>query len=108
MDFKTQVAPAGGLANLATDALLVVIVGPSQPPGLDKSLAALLGDAAKQGDFEFKAGRCLYLHRPPAAKAARLVFVAAKDGSARRDKELTAAIQREKARSTCINFGSFG
>ena len=50
MDFKTQLAPAGGLANLATDALLVAIVGPSLPPGLDKSLAALLSDAAKQGD----------------------------------------------------------
>ncbi|HEY6086825.1 MAG TPA: leucyl aminopeptidase [Burkholderiaceae bacterium] len=90
MDFKTQLAPAGGLANLATDALLVAIVGPSLPPGLDKSLAALLSDAAKQGDFEFKAGRCLYLHRPAATKAARLVFVAAKDGSAKAFKAAVA------------------
>ena len=90
MDFKTQLAPAGGLANLATDALLVAIVGPSLPPGLDKSLAALLSDAAKQGDFEFKAGRYLYMHRPPAAKAARLVFVAAKDGSAKAFKAAVA------------------
>jgi leucyl aminopeptidase len=89
MDFNTHITPAGGLSTLACDALLVVVAGTMVPAGLDKSLAALLDDAVKQGDFEFKAGRCLYLHRPAGLKAARLAYVAAADGSA---KALKAAI----------------
>ena len=91
MDFKTQLTPAAGLANLAADAMLVVLVGPTVPSGLDKPLAALLSDAVKQGDFEFKTGRCLYLHRPSNVKAARLAFVAAADGSAKAFKAAVAA-----------------
>ena len=83
MDFKIQLAPAAGLSHLAVDALLVVIVGTSAPSGLDKALAALLTDALKQGDFEFKPARCLYLHRPAGVKAARLAFVVAANGSAK-------------------------
>jgi leucyl aminopeptidase len=77
MDFKTVLSPAAGLANVSTEALVVVIVGQAVPPALDKPLAALLSDAVKHGDFEFKAGRCLYMHRPGNVKAARLAFVAA-------------------------------
>jgi leucyl aminopeptidase len=89
MDFNTHITPVGGLSTLACDALLVVVAGTMVPAGLDKSLAALLDDAVKHGDFEFKAGRCLYLHRPAGLKAARLAYVAAADGSA---KALKAAI----------------
>ncbi|MES2960358.1 MAG: leucyl aminopeptidase [Pseudomonadota bacterium] len=91
MDFKTQLMPASGLANLAADALLVVVVGSALPPGLDKSLAALLGDAVKQGDFEFKPGRCLYLHRPAGLKVGRLTFATASDGSAKAFKAAAGA-----------------
>ena len=91
MDFKTQLAPAAGLSQLAVDALLVVVVGPAVPAALDKVLAALLSDAVKHGDFEFKAARCLYLHRPAGIKAARLAFVAAADGSAKAFKAAVAA-----------------
>jgi leucyl aminopeptidase len=90
MDFKTQLTPATGLANLVADALLVVLVGPTAPSGLDKALAGLLSDAVKQGDFEFKAGRCLYLHRPSNVTATRLVFVTAADGSAKAFKAAVA------------------
>ena len=90
MDFNTQVSPAGGLANQIADALLVVVVGVGVPAALDKSLAALLADAVKQGDFEFKAGRCIYLHRPGGVKAARLSFVVAADGSAKAFKSAVA------------------
>jgi leucyl aminopeptidase len=90
MDFKTQLSPAAGLASLTTDALLVVLVGPAAPAGLDKTVGGLLGDAVKQGDFEFKAGRCLYLHRPANVKAARLAFAAAADGSAKAFKTAVA------------------
>jgi len=90
MDFKTQLLPAAGLSSVAADALLVVIVGQPRPAALDKALAALLDDATKQGDFEFKAGRCLYLHRPVGVRAARLAFVAAADGSAKAFKAAVA------------------
>jgi leucyl aminopeptidase len=91
MDFKTQVAPATGLSQLAADALLVVVVGKTVPPALDKALVVLLNDAVKHGDFEFKPARCLYLHRPAGVKAARLAFVAAADGSAKAFKAAVAA-----------------
>ncbi len=83
MDFKTQLAPTAGLSHLPVDALLVVIVGQAVPKTLDKALGSLLNDAVKQADFEFKAGRCLYLHRPAGVRAARLAFVAAADASAK-------------------------
>ena len=91
MDFKTQAAPAAGLSSLAVDALLVVVVGQAVPAALDKPLTAMLNDAVKHGDFEFKAPRCLYLHRPAGVKAARLAFVAAADGSAKAFKAAVAS-----------------
>lgn len=66
---------------MATDALLVVVCGSVVPPSLDKPLATLLADAVAQGDFEFKAGRSLYVHRPACLQSARLAFVAATDDS---------------------------
>ena len=90
MDFKIQLAPTAGLSSLAVDALLVVVVGQAVPTALGKPLAALLSDAVKQGDFEFKAPRCLYLHRPAGVKPARLAFVAASDGSAKAFKAAVA------------------
>ena len=91
MDFNTHTTTAAGLSTLTTDALLVVLVGSSVPTTLDKAIAALLADAVKRGDFEFKAGRCLYLHRPAGLAAARLAFVAASDGSAKALKSAVAA-----------------
>ena len=91
MDFKIQLAPAAGLSQLGVDALLVIVVGQGTPVALDKPSAALLNDAVKQGDFEFKALRCLYLHRPAGVKAARLAFVAAADGSVKAFKAAVAA-----------------
>jgi leucyl aminopeptidase len=83
MDFRFHATPAAGLASVTADALLVVVVGERVPASLDKPLAMLLADAVAQGDFEFKAGRCLYLHRPSGLKSARLAFVAAADDSAK-------------------------
>lgn len=91
MNFQTRIAPAAGLSKLTADALLIVVVGKTAPAGLDPSLAALLNDALRQGDFECKPGRCLYLHRPQGLSAARLVFVAAADGSAKSFKAAVAA-----------------
>ena len=83
MDFRSLATPAAGLASIAADALLVVLVGDKVPASLDKALAAALADACKQGDFEFKAGRCLYLHRPAGVKLPRVAFVCAADASAK-------------------------
>jgi leucyl aminopeptidase len=91
MDFQIQTLPAGGLPNAAADALLVVVVGSAEPKGLDKPLEALLADAVAQGDFEFKANRCLYLHRPQGVRAARLAFVCAPDTSAKAFRAALAA-----------------
>ena len=91
MDFKIQNPPAGGLSKLVVDALLIVMVGKTVPTELDKELTALLRDAVKQGDFEFKAARCLYVHRPAGVKAARLAFVCAGDNSAKAFKAAVAS-----------------
>jgi leucyl aminopeptidase len=91
MDFEFKALTTGGLAAVSADALLLVVGGTAVPRELDKALAALLTDAVTQGDFEFKANRCLYIHRPPAVTARRLVFVAAGDASAKAFKAALAA-----------------
>ncbi|MDQ2780630.1 MAG: leucyl aminopeptidase [Pseudomonadota bacterium] len=83
MDFKTQVIGAGGMAQMSTDALLVVLVGTTLPASLDKPLADVLNAALKDGDFEFKPAKLLYAHRVEGVKAARVAFVCAVDGSAK-------------------------
>jgi leucyl aminopeptidase len=81
MDFKTQVAAAAGLGAVAADALLLVVAGTAVPGDLDKSLAGVLTAAVNAGDFAFKAGSTLYLHRVDGVKAGRVVVAAAADGS---------------------------
>jgi leucyl aminopeptidase len=91
MDFEFKVLAATGLAAVTADALLVVVGGSAVPKTLDKPLAALLADALTHGDFEFKANRCLYVHRPLGVAAKRLAFVAAADASAKSFKAALAA-----------------
>jgi leucyl aminopeptidase len=91
MDFEFKPLGSGGLAAVAADALLVVVGGKAVPSSLDKPLAALLSDAAMQGDFEFKANRCLYVHRPAGVTAQRLAFVAAPEGSVKAFKAALSA-----------------
>ncbi len=81
MDFKTQVAAAGGLAAITADALLLVLTGDAMPAELDAPLAAVLAAALADGDFSHKAGQSLYAHRVVGVKAARVLFVHAGDGS---------------------------
>ncbi len=83
MDFEFKALAKDGLAAVSADALLIVIGGAAVPRALDKPLATLLDDAVTQGDFEFKANRCLYIHRPAGVAAKRLLFVAAGDASAK-------------------------
>jgi leucyl aminopeptidase len=91
MDFECKALGAAGLAAVAADAMLVVVGGKDAARALDKPLAALLSDALAQGDFELKAGRSLYLHRPPGVAARRLAFVAAGDASAKAFKSALAS-----------------
>jgi leucyl aminopeptidase len=91
MDFHSRALGVGGLAAVSADALIVVVVGSSQPEGLEPALGALLADAVAHGDFEFKPARCLYLHRPAGMKCARLAIVAAKDDSPKAIKAALAA-----------------
>jgi leucyl aminopeptidase len=90
MDFKTQVAGAAGLAGLAADALLILVVGGELAAGLDAPLAEVLGAAVKDGDFAFKPGQSLYAHRVAGVKAARVIFAHAGDGSAKALRKATA------------------
>ncbi len=83
MDFKTHVTGAGGLAAVTADALLVVVVSQAVPQTLDQPLADVLTLAVKDGDFAFKAGQVLYLHRVAGVKAPRVAFAFAADLSAK-------------------------
>ncbi len=91
MDFKSQVAGPKGLSGMATDALLLVLVGNEQPADLDSVLAAALTAAIEQGDFALKAGQVLYLHQLAGVKAARVVFAHGGDGSAKALRKAVAA-----------------
>jgi leucyl aminopeptidase len=81
MDFKTQVTGSADLPAVAADALLVVVAGTAVPDALDEPLATALKAAVADGDFSFKAGSCLLLHKAADVKAPRLLFVAGGDAS---------------------------
>ena len=81
MDFKTQVAGPKGLAGVAADALLVLVASEGLPEGLDPPLAEVLAAAVKDGDFAYKAGQSLYVHRVVGVTASRVVFAYVADAS---------------------------
>ncbi len=83
MDFKTQVIGAQGLSGVGAEALLVLVSGQQVPEGLDPALADALSAAVKDGDFAFKSGQTLYMHRVAGVKAARLVFAYLADDTAK-------------------------
>jgi leucyl aminopeptidase len=83
MDFRSQVFGLDALSGVEADALLLVVGGDGAERGLDAALRVPLTDALKSGDFETKAGRSLYLHRPVKVKAGRVLFVAAPTAGAK-------------------------
>ncbi len=91
MEFRHQIAPLDTLASVGCDALLVIVAGEQADAALDAPLAAALADALAHGDFELKAGKTVYLHRPAGVKAARLVFAAAGAASPKSIKAALAA-----------------
>jgi len=101
MDFKTLVVGTAGLSAVAADALVVVVVGQQVPGTLEAPLADLLGAAIKRADFAFKPQQTLLLHDAVGVKAARLLFVAGGDGSAKSwRKAVTAAVASLKSGGT--------
>jgi len=77
MDFRHLIASPSALAGVAADALIVVTHGDSLDPSLDAAIATHVKDAVALGDFQFKAGRTLYVQKPAGLKAQRLVVAAA-------------------------------
>lgn len=73
---------------LPADTLLVLLPADGQPVG-DHLLDKAIQSAVKQGDFQRKAGVCLYLHGLEGVKAQRVVLVGVKDTS---PKSLRAAV----------------
>lgn len=112
MDFRHQIASAGALSGVATDALLVVIHGEAIDPMLDPVIAGIVQDAVAHGDFQIKSGRTLYLHRPQGLKAARLVVAAAGADSVKAFKAAVAAglgqLKGGGAKSVAVALGSSG
>ena len=76
MDFKIQVIELKDLRLVEADALLVLVGSDTLPTSLGKALGTVLELALKEGDLEYKAGRCLYLHGVAGVKAKRVVFAA--------------------------------
>lgn len=84
MDFRHQTVAHQDLAQLDTDALLVVLSAEAQDfkgVPLPAALKSVLLDALKEGDVAAKAGRVLYLHRPSGVRAARVLIVVAANAS---------------------------
>jgi leucyl aminopeptidase len=92
MDFKTQAPGAGGLAAVAADALLIVVVAGTELPGaLDAALADPLSSAVKEGDFALKPAQAFYAHRVAGVRAARTAFACAGDATPRAVRKALAA-----------------
>ena len=84
MDFRHQTIASEDLAQLDTDALLVLVSAEAQDfkgVPLPDALKTVLLDAVKEGDVAAKAGRVLYLHRPAGVQAARVVISVAANAS---------------------------
>ena len=90
MDFRHQIAALSGLADLEVDAL-VLVVGLKTDPTLAAPLRSLIDGAVSEGDLALKKGKLLYLHRPTAVAARRLVVVVAGDDSAKAFKAAVTA-----------------
>ena len=90
MDFKIQVTEHKDLRQAPADALLLLVGEGTEPASLGKALGGLLTQALADGDLAYKAGRCLYLHKPAGVKAPRVVFAATTGDS---PKALRAALQ---------------
>jgi leucyl aminopeptidase len=81
MDFRNLAIAPAAVAGTPADALLVVTVGAKAPKAISRVLVQAIEAAVKQGDFAYKAGRCLYAGRIAGVQAPRVAFAAAADAS---------------------------
>ncbi len=91
MDFRQQSVSLDALGSVACDALLVVVAGDKADASLDAAVRRALEDAVAHGEFEFKRGKAVYLHRPQGLKATRLVLAACGAATAKSVKAALAA-----------------
>ena len=91
MDFKIRIAEPASWAKVECDALLLVVPAGQPPAGLDKALSGALEAAVASGDLDWKADKCLLLHRPARVQAARLAVVVAADASIKAWRKALAA-----------------
>ncbi|MDE2400690.1 MAG: leucyl aminopeptidase [Burkholderiales bacterium] len=82
MDYRYTVAQGPALSQINADALLVILCSDHATTG-DPAVDALAQEALASRDWDLKAGKVLYLHRPVGVKAPRLVLSAAADSSAK-------------------------
>jgi leucyl aminopeptidase len=73
MDVRTLVTAPQDLADIAADALILILPTDDKLWTLAPALADLVADARQSGDLELKAARTVCLHRPTGLKARRLV-----------------------------------
>jgi leucyl aminopeptidase len=91
MDVRVVIELASGWAEVATDALLVVVIAGTSPASIGGAVGEALALAVADGDLEHKAGRCAYIARPAGLRAKRLVLAIAKDDSAKAFRAAAAA-----------------
>ncbi len=102
MDFDHQISGPEALAGVACDALVLVVSVEGLDPRLDPAVAGLVSEAVKTGDFQFKADRTLYLHRPVGMKAKRLVVAVAVNATPKAfRKAIAAALGQIKELGAC-------
>ncbi|MDQ6628885.1 MAG: leucyl aminopeptidase [Pseudomonadota bacterium] len=108
MDFSHRLAAPGSLDRVDVDGLVLVTCGDGLDPALSAPLATLLGDAVASGDITLKKGKSLYLHRPAAMAAQRVIVVVAGDDSAKAFKTAAAhgfaALKSSGARSLGLGW----
>jgi|JI9StandDraft_2_1071091.scaffolds.fasta_scaffold48094_2 leucyl aminopeptidase len=112
MDARIQTVSVDKLANVAADALVLVLAGDSAPAQLDPAIAQALKLALKLGDFDWKAGKATTLVGATGVKPARLVLSAAGKPALKSAKAaLLAGLAQLKGRNVthvAVAFVGFG
>jgi len=91
MDVRVVALAAEKLAEHGVDALVWVVSEDTVGPADAAVLRGLLKQAIDAGDLAWKAGRTLYIHRPPQVAAKRLVISVAAGASAKAVKAAVVA-----------------
>ena len=91
MDFELKPLSPVQAAQLAVDALVVLVPDEAPAPSSTDALSELAREASRRGDLETGVGKCLSVYRPQGMKAGRVVLTRAGDGSASAVRKAVAA-----------------